>query len=194
MPAADVQGCSSRVVFLDVDGVLHSRWATKSNYFQPDCMQALHELVDGLAVGTRGRSDVAIVLTSSWRMLQFQIDMLNDALQHSNIREPVGATPLRGYPTRSDEILSWLEQHPHVTSFVVLDDMDLSLPHKDSFTRFVVRTHEHKGLQKADVRQALEILRRPAVRSELPRAVEMAASPSSLRRKGGPPPPLTSSL
>ena len=91
-------------------------------------------------------------------------------LRRHRIRELIGTTPTKGYRSRSDEILAWLEAHPHIESFVVLDDMDLSVPHGASFAKYLVRTDENSGFGKADADRALEILRQRADRSLLPRA------------------------
>jgi hypothetical protein len=147
-----------RVVFLDIDGVLHSGGA---QLFLPECMDALRKIVNDM----RG---TGIVLSSTWRSTKDSLNWVNSKLREYDMAEVVSCTPLSGWRSRSDEILRWLEEHPTVTHFVVLDDMDLSWPHGESFTRYHVRTDLNTGLTQADAHQAIAILQQHAARSELP--------------------------
>merc|ERR1711933_216574 len=54
-----------RVLFLDIDGVLHRADGT-SGLFKEDCMQRLKRIVDGVGA--------TIVLSSSWRLIPMQLD------------------------------------------------------------------------------------------------------------------------
>jgi hypothetical protein len=151
-----------RVVFLDVDGVLHAENGhSAGQLFKADCMQRLQHLVE--------RSQAAIILSTSWRGTQRGIDQINEALAQRGIPGAAGITPLEGYPSRADEILAWLEAHPTVTRFVALDDMDLTadITHAprsrraldtSPFALHCVRTSKDTGLSDADVAESLGIL------------------------------------
>ena len=115
-------------------------------------------------------ADVGIVISSSWRSTQWQLDEVAEKLGAHDVNALVDATAVSGFGgSRSDEILGWLEEHPRIRSWVVLDDMDLSVPHGARFTSQVVRTDMATGLTGADAECALAILRR-SVDDYLPRA------------------------
>ena len=155
----------TRVVFLDVDGVLHTGVNNNARHlFHEHCMANLREIVHGPL------ADVGIVLSSSWRSTQRQVDEVNKQLKQHSIALLVGVTTLDGFKSRSDEILSWVEAHPRVKSFVALDDMDLSKPHGDRFAQNFVHVDVDVALTKADAERALAILSRPLDRATMPRA------------------------
>ena len=109
-----------------------------------------------------GRSQAAIILSSSWRGTQRGIDEVNEKLQAHGIPGIAGITPLTGHPTRADEILAWLEARPTVVRFVVLDDMDLFASRRtldgSLFAMHCIRTSKDTGLSDADVEASLAIL------------------------------------
>jgi hypothetical protein len=150
-----------RVVFLDIDGVVHSPGCSESDLFRPECMRALCTIVSDME-GT------AIVLSSTWRATKDQLASVNAKLREYGMSEVASCTPLAGWKTRSDEILKWLDEHQTVQNFVVLDDLDLSTPHGERFTRHQVRTDENECLTDEDARRAITILQRRVARQELP--------------------------
>lgn len=62
----------------------------------------------------------------------------------------------RLYLSREQEIKDWLDNHPEVTNFVVLDDMFLSAYFLDG--HFVKTSDYFGGLDENDVRDATDIL------------------------------------
>lgn len=114
-----------RILFLDFDGVLHSPTAVVGARpgMTPDDVRAKHfntfVHVRRLAELLEGHDDLGIVVVSSWRLF-FDDDELKDLLRGL---EPwfVGSV---GLPNegRDVAIRSWLERHPAIRSFVVLDD------------------------------------------------------------------------
>ena len=67
----------------------------------------------------------------------------------------LGCTPRLPHLTRGDEILAWLDQHPDVTSFVILDD-DNDFKAINHVSRHWIQTTMQEGLQAEHVRLALE--------------------------------------
>lgn len=147
----------SRVLFLDVDGVLNDGVGRGLN----DLMLA--------RFGTIIRhADPAIVIASSWRMEPQLMTRLTAVIRRMGGRV-VGHTAIPGPPAsdggkcriiharpRWMEIHAWLEECPHrdeIRRFVILDDeVDMGyLADKH------VRTIYEKGLQNEQVRKALEI-------------------------------------
>lgn len=155
----DAQPSCQRVVFLDVDGVLHPQ-ASGNDLFQAGQMRRLHRIVTSCGAG--------VCLSSSWRSSDWGVDEVNAQLERVGLACIIGKTPTHGYATRSDEILHWLSQHPETEHFVALDDMDLTYPHGEPMARHFVHVDEERGLTDADAEAAMACLKRPVDRSTLP--------------------------
>jgi hypothetical protein len=116
-----------RVLFLDFDGVLNdSRFgarAFREGPVQAEYAARLQRVLD--------RSGAKVVLCTAWR-----VDGIAECRKHlerGGLRaEVIDATPdlsepmgpyLTGCPPRWKEIRTWLEAHPEVERYVVLDDI-----------------------------------------------------------------------
>lgn len=113
-----------KVLFLDVDGVLnHSGTTFKYNHFPLERYCAF--LVGKIQMYT----DCKVVLSSSWRHHPESVAHLNDVVVEIYDKTPTINTPDR---IRGDEIQSWLDLHPGVTRYAILDDdsdmLDSQLP------------------------------------------------------------------
>jgi hypothetical protein len=149
-----------KVIFLDFDGVLnndspemeHSLELWAVSWLEPAMVARLATLVD--------RTAAKVVVTSSWRQRRSK-EELDGILAGCGFSEGIlDVTPkLPRSPegerlAREREIMAWLEVHPEVLSFVILDDKDefqmlaSSLVHVDSTA----------GLSDADVTRAQAIL------------------------------------
>jgi len=113
------------VIFLDIDGVLHSTYATDDGFFTPAAMQALKWLID------HAPAPPLIVLSSSWRHLPGAPALVDEALKRWGIPTVHSWTPsadlavARPMP-RALEIQQWLQANQSLSSaWVVLDDLDL---------------------------------------------------------------------
>jgi len=168
-----------KVLFLDMDGVLNSQeWFEKNHaariafknthgmgasdvqfihplgHIDPDAVARLNCICDAV--------DFKIVLSSSWRII-ISLDDLRIALTHKGFRHVdrlIDVTP--SLPLKSDEnrrgmeIKAWLDQHPDVTQYVVLDDdsFDIVKIHPHNF----VHTNWKIGLTGLDVVHAISVL------------------------------------
>lgn len=84
--------CSGRgkILFLDVDGVLHSYFARcEKQCFRPDCMKRLKRIVEA--------TECHVVLSSSWRKHPERLAYVNEQLRRW------------GVPTHEECMLSVLE-------------------------------------------------------------------------------------
>ena len=109
------------VIFLDFDGVLNSRRfrATQSGMIDENHMAFLHRIVE--ATGAR------VVLSTSWRIYW---DILPEKCSESGREidqifgnygiEIIGK--ISDGPDRAKEIRHWLDDHPGVERYVILDD------------------------------------------------------------------------
>ena len=150
-----------KVLFLDVDGVLHAADAKHRPFRQP-CMEVLKTILE--------ESECHVVLSSNWRFDSWGLNKINARLEQIGADAIIDTTHLveEHFNTRADEILDWLHRHPEATHFVVLDDVDLcyddpttTMP--ECISAHFVQTDEHKGLQKADAQRALACLRRKQI-------------------------------
>jgi hypothetical protein len=164
-----------KVIFLDVDGVLNSvddlmEYREKNNIkgsilyddIADKRVLLLKELVE--------KSKAEIVISSSWRMgwlrngkpkelnpngllykLQTKLKEFN--LNFIDVTPSLWDKDIRY--TRGDEIRTWLENHPEVTNFVILDDEDDMCEFTKS--NLVQTTYEH-GLLQEHVDKAFKIL------------------------------------
>lgn len=127
-----------RVLFLDIDGVLNSADYMKH---RRHIRRPTREAIDAPTVprlnAITDRSGAAAVISSTWRKM-YQLDDLARVLaQHGVTGRVIGATPVLLDPLgpphkdgfqpccskpRAHEIAAWLDAHPEVTSFAVLDD------------------------------------------------------------------------
>ncbi len=137
------------VIFLDVDGVLNSRADYYSSDLPTDAHFAyLQEIVE--------KSHAKIVLSSTWRInLRWgdsQAHKLTSRLAEFGL-EIYDVTPeLDGI--RGEEIREYLDTHPDVDGYVVLDDDTDML----DLEEHLIHTDTRVGLQAGDVYRALAIL------------------------------------
>ena len=98
-----------------------------------------------------------IVLTSSWRWYKEQRNTVHKQLKRKNI-DFIDTTPIEITikMSRADEINAWLEKHPEIDNYVILDDEEIKdiklIPHW-------VRTTFKHGLTRDKAEQAIKILK-----------------------------------
>lgn len=170
-----------KVLFLDFDGVLNSHqsatfWHNKRDQdkwenemyaswpgtlreyiaqeFCPIAMSNVEELM-------RRVPDLKIVVSSTWRIgetveglrkILAPSKLIGDAIIDTTpyFRHKDGSDPDRGY-----EIKDWLDRHPQVTHYVIVDDdADMLESQKENF----VNTSSLHGFQYGDMLWALRIL------------------------------------
>lgn len=157
-----------KVLFLDIDGVLNSTRSCIAHFGYPhgftDAQLAMFDLV---AVGLIQRlcqvNGISVVVSSSWR--------INHTWQE--IGRALGLPTIDSTPrlvgSRGKEIAAWLEQHPEVQRYAIVDDDSDMLPEQ---TPFFVKTNGEEGLTMGDFRKLCEIFGVNAYeRGPLPRPV-----------------------
>lgn len=179
----------SRVIFLDVDGVLlptntlqtividgvklPAQATVKETDFSIAALGSLRDIVR--------RTGAIIVLSSEWRrgeelrssiaavMKSFGVPPFRET---TPLLEPRGelqrASPLLAWcERRSREIGKWLKEHPEVTAWVALDDLDFTmadsvkLPNTPWIKARSVLTHDRLCLTEQDAEAAVQILLNP---------------------------------
>jgi hypothetical protein len=169
----------TKVVFLDIDGVLNGRWSIQPGDVEdytpiwPEPVRHLNRITD-----TTG---AIIVIHSTWRWRQ-TLEDLRDELQEYGITGNIfDATPnkdrsrcmlsgpgpweLRFYGDdrafeleRPGSIQVWLDRHPEVTDFVILDDDDDRMAH---LTDHLVNTSSSNPLGAQHADKAIQMLGGP---------------------------------
>lgn len=141
-------------VFLDIDGVL--------NIFQPDLeVQTLLPDAGKNICELIHRMNAKVVVISSHRRGGVNWDLLLEFFKRNNV-DDVDITPYgEEYHSRTEEINAYLNMHPEVDRYVILDDCfqdDYSCDLK--LQEHLVFVDALKGLQKQDIIKACEILNR----------------------------------
>lgn len=158
----------SRVIFLDIDGVLNHRntrfsLATADEPLPipiaPECMERLNCLI--VETGAK------IVVSSSWRLFARWQDLGPALVRQGLVADVIGETPdlvndpvwLNAWQARNGapfnyerlergwEIREWLVSHPEMKEFVILDDCS----DMDELKPWLVRTCPNVGLDDPDV-------------------------------------------
>jgi hypothetical protein len=130
-----------KVLFLDIDGVLNSQRSCIAFGGYPHEVTGYHrERFDEVALrlirGIVKAAGASIVLSSSWRKNEDWQD-IGPALELPIIdRTPSGWAPGQ---VRGHEIAEWLEAHPEVECYAIVDDDSDMLPEQKPF--FVHTTH-----------------------------------------------------
>jgi hypothetical protein len=171
----------SKIIFLDIDGTLNSRqyilqqgdlWDHPSNKYTPDGKFMQSEM-DPLAVARLNRitdaTGAKIVVISTWRLSYLDDDQgiyrLQDCLLSFGITgEIIGMTPEHVVPHgsilvanghRGTEVQTWLQEHPEVNSFIILDDETVM-----GYSDHQLKTEFETGLLDTHVEQVIALLGR----------------------------------
>ena len=151
----------SRVIFLDVDGVLNT---TEDRSIKLDAVKNLSLLVK--------HTGAEIILHSGWRFWfdddmrplreeaeQLEIVLLEDGISLSEKTPDLSDDEIRRTEAfskvKASEILSWLNEHKTVINWVVLDDLDL---HNTLIADHQVMPDPIYGLTRNDIEIARKIM------------------------------------
>jgi len=163
----------SKVVFLDIDGVLNTKWwytqmdrnTPKDKYgyaFDPRSVANLKKILD--------ETGADIVISSSWK--SFGISELEEMWQERGLPgKLIGITPnsvsdemllnadldhMELFSIRGMEIKEWLDKHgKNVSHYVIIDDMDNFLSSQQSH---FVQTDPEVGITNDDVKKVVHLL------------------------------------
>lgn len=147
----------SKIIFLDIDGVLNC-WSTTRFLFN-HCLFVdtrkvlrLRDIVE--------RTNAQIVLSSSWRCTESASDkrayhQLMEEFKRLRCPLWIDVTPIIPVVNREKEIQAWLEKHPEVTNYVILDDYWQELMEE---IEHLVICDEAIGLTKKEAERAIAML------------------------------------
>lgn len=142
----------TKIVFLDCDGVVSP---LSGKLFDPSRMALLKKLVDA--------TQAKIVLSSSWRTTDFGRKEVGKHLVINSLPMFIDITPDIPRKSRSEEILSWLQQYEDaldIVNFVALDDINLPsvAPDRAFFSKHAIVTNGSTGLTEQDIHRATALL------------------------------------
>jgi len=117
-------------------------------------------------------TDAEIVVSSDWRGYASLEELGDYYISQGIIKKPIGCTPtsLPGdlhyffeshdkselEQTRSYEILEWLKEHPEVTHWVAVDDLDMSVRSgKWGLTNFVLTPRGNEGIKQSGIKEKI---------------------------------------
>lgn len=144
-----------KVLFLDIDGVLnsHRSFIAANNDAFPDLSIRGMKKIDHVGVGLLRKmcslTDIKIVVSSTWRM-GHTVDELAKAFDLPII----DATPVLD-TIRGHEIQHWLDRHPDVTNYAIVDDDSDML---ESQLPFFVKTSHYDGVTWKNHQQMCSLL------------------------------------
>ena len=149
-----------KILFLDIDGVLNSD-AFADYMLEEDNVDIFNEdMLDERAIVQLKKIVVTtgaeIVLSSSWRWYKDTRDKVHQQLRAKDI-DFIDTTPREINITmnRGMEIKAWLDEHPEVERFVILDDDDLRI---EEYLPYHVKTTFKYGLTREKAAEAIQIL------------------------------------
>lgn len=141
------------VIFLDVDGVLNMHGSGGLFTLNRKRLQLLDKLVKD--------TNAVVVVSSTWRIDFQHMRKLRNVLGYRGIKiigvtDQLGLSANGGRYYRGHEIQKWLDEHPEVNNYVILDDDSDML---DSQLRNFVQTDGNIGLTETLVYRATYILK-----------------------------------
>lgn len=174
----------SKVIFLDVDGVLRPLTAGGFRAMMVDGEWALRaetaDFISGSLLALRHiveETGAVMVLSSEWRRDQNMREGVDAALAEyemrpcvtwtpTDLQRDMGTDPFKAFTERrAREISQWLEKNPQVRQWVVLDDINMSMADEDRkpgtwlMTPRIVQTHRKVGLTLEQAKNAVKLLR-----------------------------------
>ncbi len=155
-----------RVIFLDIDGCLNS----VSSFIYNNRLRLLglsdtfsHETLCPIACSNlqyilEECTDVQLVISSTWRKYN-TIDELKEKLAACNVCSDriIGVTPIDMDRYRGTEIKEYVDGHPEIKAFVILDDDSDMKPYLD----MLVKVDSRNGLTFTDSEKVIEKLGGP---------------------------------
>lgn len=122
-----------KVLFLDIDGVCNSEQYAISPRHSKGQMLGIDAYPAFLVGKIQLDTGCDVVLSSTWRLWEDQREEVR-----KRVVDFIDVTPDFRRGVRGEEIASWLEQHPDVTRYAILDDDSDMLP--DQMSNFFKTT------------------------------------------------------
>jgi len=117
-----------KVLFLDIDGVCNSAaWVKAGNNIWHGIDPAAVALVKRIIKETKCN----VVLSSTWRLYpEARAVVKRDVCHYIDVTKDMQRGAKWGVVERGLEVQEWLDRHPAVTQYAILDDNSDFLPHQ----------------------------------------------------------------
>lgn len=162
-----------KILFLDHDGVIclstewGSRFKNKEGFdslfdrFNEKAIKVLNEIIE--------ETDCEIVISSDWRF-HCTLDEMKELYKIRGVKKsPIDYTrndldwklfkdisPNHELEvTRCLEIKDWIKEHPEITHWVAVDDMDLSNKHEWGLDNFVNTPRSKEGIKQSGIKEKI---------------------------------------
>jgi hypothetical protein len=129
----------TKIIFIDIDGVLNREDTIYIAEIDPDLVAILKKIVS--------KTKAKIVLSSTWRLSEISRNKVKEYIKFIDV------TPDFGLKPRGEEIASWLNKHPEVEKYAILDDDSDMRPGQPLF-----QTTWEKGLTEEIAQQVIKHL------------------------------------
>lgn len=138
-----------KVLFLDIDGVCNSadymRRINKQSFWHdtdPDAVKLVKQIIK--------ETGCLVVLSSTWRLYpEARAVVKRDVCHFIDCTKDLQRGAKRGVVERGVEVQEWLDRHPSVTQYAIIDDDSDFLPHQ-----WLFKTTWEKGITE-DIAQAV---------------------------------------
>ncbi len=136
-----------KILFLDIDGVCNSaEWARAGNSMwhgtDPELVKRVRRII--------AETKCDVVLSSTWRLYpEARAVVKRDVCHFMDYTKDMQAGAKRGVVERGHEVQEWLDRHPNVTQYAILDDDADFLPHQ-----WLFKTTFEKGITE-EIAQAV---------------------------------------
>lgn len=131
-----------KVLFLDIDGVCNSRkylYELRAKNKRATLWYGIDPKAAKLVQRIVKETKCHVVLSSTWRLYpDGRAQVKREVVPFIDCTKDLQAGAKRGYVPRGEEIAEWLDRHPHVKQYAIVDDDSDFLPNqwlfKTSFT------------------------------------------------------------
>lgn len=136
-----------KILFLDIDGVLNAHGDAGMYNMSDARLRRLRRIVES--------TGCQIVLSSSWRRYDDLFHRAKTKLEYKGMKL-YGCTPRHyDHDIRGKEIQEWLDAHPNVTKYAIVDDDSDMMDHQKPF---YVKTNGEVGMTDDDADELIYIL------------------------------------
>lgn len=122
-----------KILFLDIDGVCNSRLFATRQYkrtgkrmwldVDPELVYQVNRIIK--------ETHCRVVLSSTWRLYPEAREVVKrDVCDFIDVTKDMQRGAKRGVVERGVEVQEWLDRHPEVTQYAILDDDADFLPHQ----------------------------------------------------------------
>lgn len=155
-----------KYILLDIDGVLatdnqfmmnsrnfhiNNEWARELGVpypFDKKCVKVFNEILQ--------TTDAEIILSSDWRKF-WSLENLDIIFKNNGIiKSPIGTTRITlSYRERSSELKEWVENHPEIENWIILDDINVKPAFPKDMQSKIFITKDLEGIKQTGLKSKI---------------------------------------